>query len=107
MPYHEVLGFNLWMKKSTPFGLFAIVAVLMMSLIAVKIIDDLLNEEEGNPVVSMDVSYVDSVTGERTMGTIEIELFSDDAPSTLRISCCIHPKETMTPRFSIESLKDS
>ena len=52
----------------------------MMSLVAVKVISDMLTEEEGNPVVSMDVSYVDSVTGERTMGTIEIELFSDDAP---------------------------
>ena len=74
-------GFQLMDEGNpTPFGLFAIVAVLMMSLVAVKVISDMLTEEEGNPVVSMDVSYVDSVTGERTMGTIEIELFSDDAP---------------------------
>ena len=51
-----------------------------MSLVAVKVISDMLTEEGGNPVVSMDVSYVDSVTGERTMGTIGIELFSNDAP---------------------------
>jgi cyclophilin family peptidyl-prolyl cis-trans isomerase len=64
----------------TPFGLFAIVAVMMVSLVAVKIVSDMLTEEEGNPVVSMDISYVDSDTGQRTMGTIEIELYSDDAP---------------------------
>lgn len=64
----------------TPFGLFAIVAVIMMSLVAVKVISDMLTEEEGNPVVSMDVSYVDSETSQRTMGTIEIELFQDEAP---------------------------
>jgi cyclophilin family peptidyl-prolyl cis-trans isomerase len=74
-------GFQLMDEGNpTPFGLFAIVAVLMMSLVAVKIIADMLTEEEGNPVVSMDVSYVDSETGLRTMGTIEIELYRDDAP---------------------------
>jgi cyclophilin family peptidyl-prolyl cis-trans isomerase len=74
-------GFQLMDEGNpTPFGLFAIVAVLMMSLVAVKIIADMLTEEEGNPVVSMDVSYVDSETGLRTMGTIEIELYMDDAP---------------------------
>lgn len=74
-------GFQLMDEGNpTPFGLFAIVAVLMMSLVAVKIVADLLTEEEGNPVVSLDVSYVDSASGERTIGTIEIELFSEDAP---------------------------
>tara|TARA_B100001027_G_scaffold188963_1_gene142257 strand:- start:2346 stop:3386 length:1041 start_codon:yes stop_codon:yes gene_type:complete len=74
-------GFQLMDEGNpTPFGLFAIVTVLMMSLVAVKVISDMLGEEEDNPVVSMDVSYVDSVTGERTMGTIDIELFGDDAP---------------------------
>ena len=74
-------GFQLMDEGNpTPFGLFAIVTVLMMSLVAVKVISDMLTEDEVNPVVSMDVSYVDSVTGERTMGTIEIELFSNDAP---------------------------
>ena len=74
-------GFQLMDEGNpTPFGLFAIVAVMMMSLVAVKVIADMLTEEEGNPVVSMDISYVDSDTGQRTMGTIEIELYSDDAP---------------------------
>ncbi|MFL2979906.1 MAG: peptidylprolyl isomerase [Candidatus Thalassarchaeaceae archaeon] len=75
------VGFQLMDEGNpTPFGLFAIVAVMMMSLVAVKVISDMLTEEEGNPVVSMEVSYVDSATGERTIGTIEIELFSNDAP---------------------------
>ena len=74
-------GFQLMDEGNpTPFGLFAIVAVMMMSLVAVKVIADMLTEEEGNPVVSMDISYVDSDTGQRTMGTKEIDLYSDDAP---------------------------
>ena len=75
------VGFQLMDEGNpTPFGLFAIVAVIMMSLVAVKVISDMLTEEEGNPVVSMEVSYVDSETGQRTLGTIDIELFQDDAP---------------------------
>ena len=53
MPYLEVMRFPTHgRRKSNPFGLFAIVAVLMMSLVAVKVISDMLTEEEGNPVVS-------------------------------------------------------
>ena len=75
------VGFQLMDEGNpTPFGLFAIVAVIMMSLVAVKVISDMLTEEQGNPVVSLEVSYVDSETGQRISGTIDIELFQDHAP---------------------------
>ncbi|MAZ23390.1 MAG: peptidylprolyl isomerase [Euryarchaeota archaeon] len=51
----------------------------MIILTSIKLISDALQEDPENPVVSLEVSYVDD-SGERIEGTIQIELFQDLAP---------------------------
>tara|TARA_Y100001970_G_scaffold256337_1_gene333973 strand:- start:18541 stop:19596 length:1056 start_codon:yes stop_codon:yes gene_type:complete len=63
----------------TPMGLVAMVVAGMIILTSIKLISDALQEEAENPVVSLEVSYVDD-SGDRIEGTIEIELFQDLAP---------------------------
>ncbi len=63
----------------TPMGLVAMVIAGMLLLTSIKLISDALQEDSENPLVSLEVSYVDD-SGERVEGTIEIELFQDLAP---------------------------
>ena len=63
----------------TPMGLVAMVIAGMIILTSIKLISDALQEDPENPVVSLEVSYVDD-SGERIEGTIQIELFQDLAP---------------------------
>jgi len=63
----------------TPMGLFAMVIAGMLLLTSIKLISDALQEDVANPIVSLEVSYVDD-SGERIEGIIEIELYQDLAP---------------------------
>ena len=63
----------------TPMGLVAMVIAGMLLLTSIKLISDAIQEDPENPVVSLEVSYVDD-SGDRVEGTIEIELFQDLAP---------------------------
>ena len=63
----------------TPMGLVAMVIAGMLLLTTIKLISDALQEDVANPIVSLEVSYVDD-SGERVEGIIEIELFQDHAP---------------------------
>ncbi|MDP6871332.1 MAG: peptidylprolyl isomerase [Candidatus Thalassarchaeaceae archaeon] len=63
----------------TPMGLVAMVIAGMLLLTTIKLISDALQEDVANPIVSLEVSYVDD-SGERIEGIIEIELYQDLAP---------------------------
>jgi len=67
----------------TPFGLVSLLVAGMLLLVSFKVITEWFDDTpEGNPVVTLEVSYVPSGFGEgdRITASVEIELYPDEAP---------------------------
>ncbi len=74
------LGFQMFDEGNpTPLGLLAIFSSIALILASFKIATDFFTEDQGNPIVILNVEYV-SADGVEVNGDIEIELYSDEAP---------------------------
>ncbi len=75
------VGFQMFDEGNpTPLGLVVLLVVGMMLLVSFKVITDWIDKPEQNPIVTLEISYMASGSGERTTAFIEIELYQEDAP---------------------------
>ncbi|MEC9264367.1 MAG: hypothetical protein VYD23_04615, partial [Candidatus Thermoplasmatota archaeon] len=74
-------GFQMFDEGNpTPLGLIVLLVVGMLLLVSFKVITDWFDKPEENPIVTLEISYMASGSGERTTAFIEIELYPEDAP---------------------------
>ena len=74
------LGFQMFDEGNpTPLGLLAIFASIALALASFKVATDFFTEDQGNPIVVLNVEYT-SDGGAEVKGEIEIELYEVEAP---------------------------
>ena len=72
------LGFQMFDQGNpTPLGLLAMILSLAGLLVSVKVVSEFF-DDTNNPLVSMEVQYVQN--GQTITGEIQIELYEDEAP---------------------------
>ena len=64
----------------TPLGLVTFLVAFMLVLVSFKVIPELFDTPEDNPVVILEISYMPSGSNERVTALVEIELYPDEAP---------------------------
>ncbi len=64
----------------TPLGLAAMLVAGMLLLVSFKVISDWFDQDSGNPVVTLEISYLPAGSIESTTALIEIELYEEEAP---------------------------
>ena len=75
------LGLQLFDEGNpTPLGTFAFLVAFMLVLVSFKVIPELFDTPEDNPVVILEISYMPSGSNERVTAFVEIELYPGEAP---------------------------
>ena len=64
----------------TPLGMVTFLVAFMLVLVSFKVIPDLFDTPEDNPVVTLEISYMPTGSNERVTALVEIELYPDEAP---------------------------
>lgn len=64
----------------TPLGLFAFLVAFMLVLVSFKMVPELFDTPEDNPIVTLEISYMPTGSNERVTAFVEIELYPNEAP---------------------------